>query len=46
MRPRNREPLRTLAAFRRDAAERVIFGMNLIPDGAGRIAVGMDVRAG
>lgn len=44
-RPRDREPLRTLTGFRRDAKGRVVFGMNLIPDGAGRIAVGMEVRA-
>jgi len=44
-RPRDREPLRTLTAFRRDAAGRVIFGQNLIPDGAGRIAIGMVVKA-
>lgn len=43
-RPRDREPLRTLAAFRRGGDGRVIFGMNLIPDGTGRIAVGMEVR--
>ena len=43
-RPRDREPLRTLTAFRRNAAGRVIFGMNLIPDGTGRISVGMEVQ--
>jgi len=46
VRPRDREPLRTLTALRRDAAGRVTFGMNLIPDGTGRIMIGMDVRAG
>lgn len=44
-RPRDREPLRTLTAFRRNEEGRVIFGMNLIPDGAGRIKVGMQARA-
>jgi len=44
-RPRDREPLRTLTGFRRDDSGRVIFGMNLIPDGGGRIAVGMEVQA-
>ncbi len=43
-RPRDREPLRTLTAFRRGEDGRVIFGMNLIPDGGGRISVGMEVR--
>lgn len=44
-RPRDREPLRTLTAFRRGGDGRVIFGMNLIPDGTGRISIGMEVRA-
>ena len=44
-RPRDREPLRTLTAFRRGGDGRVIFGMNLIPDSIGRITVGMKVRA-
>ena len=43
-RPRDREPLRTLTAFRRGEDGRVIFGMNLIPDGTGRITVGMEVQ--
>ena len=45
-RPRSREPLRTLTAFRRGGDGRVTFGMNLIPDGTGRIAVGMEVGSG
>lgn len=45
-RPRDREPLRTLSTFRRDATGRVVFGMNLIPDSTGRIAVGMAVEPG
>ena len=39
-RARDREPLRTLAGFRRDDRGKVVFGQNLVPDGAGRIAVG------
>ena len=42
--PRDREPLRTLTGFRRDGAGHVLFGQNLVPDGTGRIAVGMEVR--
>ncbi len=38
-RPDKSEPLRTLGRMRR-AAGGVMFGQNLIPDGAGRIAVG------
>ncbi len=34
------EPLRLLSTFRRDAAGRIVFGQNLIPDGPGRIAQG------
>lgn len=37
------EPIRTLAAFRRKAGGRIIFGQNLIPRALGRIAVGDDV---
>lgn len=40
------EPLRTLATFRRKAGGRIIFGQNLIPRGAGRIAVGDAVVVG
>lgn len=36
---RGREPLRTLARFRK-IGSKVFFGMNLIPDGVGHIAVG------
>ena len=36
----DQEPLRTLASFRRAADGRVVFGLNLIPRGGGRIAVG------
>ena len=39
-RARDGEPLRALAAFRRDARGRVVFGQNLVPDGGGRIAAG------
>lgn len=39
------EPLRTLAQFRRKAGGRIIFGLNLIPRGVGRIAVGDTVVA-
>jgi uncharacterized protein YcbX len=42
-RPDKSEPLRTLGRIRRTASG-VIFGQNLIPDGAGRIAVGDDVE--
>ncbi len=44
-RPRDREPLRTLASFRRDDRGRVLFGQNLVPEGTGRIAVGDRVEA-
>ncbi len=44
-RARDREPLRTLASFRRDNRGRVLFGQNLVPDGTGRIAVGDRVEA-
>ena len=43
-RARDREPLRTLAGFRRDGRGRVLFGQNLVPDGAGRVAVGDSVE--
>lgn len=43
--PRDREPLRTLTGFRGDGAGHVLFGQNLVPDGKGRIAVGMSVEA-
>jgi len=44
-RARDREPLRTLASFRRDDRGRILFGQNLVPDGTGRIAVGDRVEA-
>ena len=44
MRARNREPLRTLAGFRRGDRGRVLFGQNLIPDGTGRLTVGDKVE--
>lgn len=34
------EPLRTLAAFRRDRERGILFGVNLIPRGEGRVGVG------
>lgn len=37
---RGPEPLRTLARYRRGADGKVYFGMNVIPDGAGTLAVG------
>lgn len=40
VRARDREPLRTLADFRRGDRGRVLFGQNLVPDGTGRLAVG------
>lgn len=40
VRAADNEPLRTLASFRRKAGGRIIFGMNLIPRGRGRISVG------
>lgn len=43
-RARDREPLRTLAGFRRDGRGKVLFGQNLVPDGTGRIAVGDGVE--
>jgi uncharacterized protein YcbX len=42
-RPDPEEPLRTLKTFRRDARGRVLFGQNLIPDGAGIVTVGDEV---
>ncbi len=41
-RPDPKEPLRTLATFRRRQGE-VVFGINLIPDGLGEIEVGDNV---
>jgi uncharacterized protein len=38
--PDKTEPLRTLGKFRRDQRGRVMFGQNLIPENAGRIAAG------
>jgi uncharacterized protein len=38
------EPLRALAAFRRDARGGVIFGQNVIPDDIGRLNVGASVE--
>lgn len=40
LRPDKSEPLRTLGTFRRDRRGGVIFGQNLIPENAGRIATG------
>ena len=39
-RPDKTEPLRTLGMFRRDRRGGVMFGQNLIPENAGRIAAG------
>jgi len=39
-RPDRTEPLRTLGTFRRDRRGGVMFGQNLIPENAGRIAAG------
>ena len=44
VRARDREPLRTLADFRRGDRGRVLFGQNLVPDGTGRLAVGNKVK--
>ncbi len=44
-RARDREPLRTLASFRRDDRGRILFGQNLVSDGTGRVAVGDRVEA-
>lgn len=41
----DREPLRTLAAFRPNAGGRALFGQNLVPDTLGRLAVGMPIAA-
>jgi uncharacterized protein YcbX len=38
------EPLRALAAFRRDARGGVIFGQNVIPDAIGRIRIGARIE--
>ncbi|HTV34336.1 MAG TPA: MOSC domain-containing protein [Methylocella sp.] len=40
LRPDKSEPLRTLGTFRRDRRGGVMFGQNLIPENAGRIATG------
>lgn len=40
-----KEPLRTLAGFRTRGGK-VYFGQNLVPEGGGRLAVGVAVRAG
>ncbi len=39
-----KEPLRTLASYRRDRARGILFGVNLIPRGTGTIAVGDEIR--
>lgn len=39
------EPIRTLAGFRRDAAGRIIFGQNLVPEHRGTVRVGDVVTA-
>ncbi|MBI3296930.1 MAG: MOSC N-terminal beta barrel domain-containing protein [Elusimicrobia bacterium] len=39
------EPLRTLAAFRRDDQGRVLFGVNLVPEGPARLSVGDTLEA-
>jgi len=44
-RPDRTEPLRTLGTFRRDRRGGVMFGQNLIPENAGRIAAGDRVEA-
>jgi uncharacterized protein YcbX len=40
---RGREPLRTLARHRK-VGQKLMFGLNLIPDGAGEIAVGDEIE--
>jgi uncharacterized protein YcbX len=40
----DREPLRTLAGYRRDAAGGIFFGVNLIPRGTGTLRVGDPVE--
>src|SRR5690606_41390747 len=40
-----REPLRTLARYRRDARGRVTFGQNLLHHDVGRLALGDEVTA-
>ncbi len=40
LRPNPEEPLRTLKTFRRDAAGRVLFGVNLVPDKCASVRVG------
>lgn len=39
------EPLRTLAAFRRGTGGGVLFGMNLVPEGDGALALGDELDA-
>ena len=45
-RPARTEPLKTLGHLHRDGRGRIVFGMNLIPDGTGEIAVGDPVVIG
>jgi uncharacterized protein len=42
--PDGKEPLQTLASFRRDAGGGIMFGQNAIPDAPGRLRVGDSVE--
>jgi uncharacterized protein YcbX len=43
-RPDGNEPLTTLAAFRRDLTGKIMFGQNLVPETAGMISAGDQVK--